>query len=55
MLKLLAFVLLFMLFPTLVISIVLGLFAHPYFFLLLVLAILLWPSILGLRRRVHWE
>jgi len=53
MLKLLALGLLIVLFPTLMISIILGLFAHPYFFLLLVLAILFWPSIMVLRRKMH--
>jgi hypothetical protein len=53
MLKLLAFVLLFCLFPTLILSIFLGLFAHPYFFLLLILGILFLPGLMALRRGTH--
>lgn len=50
MLKLMALVLLFALFPTLVLGIILGLLVHPLFFLLLILALLVLPSIMALRR-----
>jgi hypothetical protein len=45
-----AIILLIALFPGVVISIVLGLFVHPLFFLLLILLILALPAISAARR-----
>jgi hypothetical protein len=51
MIKLMAVALLVVLFPAAMLGIVLGLLAHPYFFLLLLLLFLAWPSILVLTRQ----
>jgi hypothetical protein len=50
MVKFMALTLLLALFPIVMLSFVLGIFAHPLFFLMLLLAILCIPSLMLLRQ-----
>jgi hypothetical protein len=49
--KILAIILLIVLFPVLTLSVVMALLVHPLFLLLLLLGILAWPAIVGARRQ----
>jgi hypothetical protein len=51
MLKLMAVILLIAMFPIVTLSIILGLLAHPLFFLLLLLTFLALPAVMALVRR----
>ena len=51
MVRMMAFVLLFALFPMVALGIILGILLHPAFFLLLLVLIFVVPAVMGIVRR----